>query len=108
VSSASKPLGTFSKAVWSDWETESGEFLRTLKNEMDSKSQNWVPEIQTQVQELIARELVLNGYAIITNLVERLKSELEEHVLPELSREQDDFVNAVTGFDQRSFETKVN
>jgi hypothetical protein len=108
VSSASKPLGTFSKAVWSDWETESGEFLRTLKNEMDSKSQNWVPEIQTQVQELIARELVLNGYAIITNLVERLKSELEDHVLPELSREQDKYVNAVGVFNVQFFETKVN
>lgn len=107
VSSASKPLGTFSKAVWSDWETESDEFLRTLKSEMDSKAQNWVPEIQTQVQELIAQELMLNGYAIVTDLVKRLKSELEDHVVPELNREQDEFVNAVTGFDQRSFETKV-
>ena len=107
VSSASKPLGTFSKAVWSDWETESGEFLGTLKNEMDSKAQNWVPEIQTQVQELLAHQLVVNGYAVITNLVERLKIELEEHVVPELNLELTEFINAVTGFDQRSFETKV-
>ena len=108
VSSTPMPLPIFSKVVWSEWDSESGEFLRTLKNEMDSKAQNWVPEIQTQVQELIACELVLNGYAIITNLVERLKYELKEHVLPELSREQDEFVNAVGVFNAQFFQTKVN
>jgi hypothetical protein len=108
VSSTPMPLPIFSKVVWSEWDSESSEFLRTLKNEMDSKAQNWVPEIQTQVQELIACELVLNGYAIITNLVERLKYELKEHVLPELSREQDEFVNAVGVFNAQFFQTKVN
>ena len=107
VSSTPMALSRFSKAVWSDWETESGEFLRTLKNEMDSKAQNWVPGIQSHLQELIARELMLNGYAVITNLVKRLKSELEDHVVPELDRDHNHFQHAVTGFDQRSFETKV-
>jgi hypothetical protein len=108
LSSASKPLETFCKAVWSDWETESDAFLRTLKNEMDSKAQNWVPEIQNQMQELIARELVLNGYAIITNLVERLKSELADHVVPDLNREHTEFASAISTFDQRAFNTRMN
>jgi len=108
VSSVSKPLGAFSKAVWSDWETESDAFLRTLKNEMDSKAHNWVPEIQTQMQELTSRELVLNGYAIITNLVERLKSELEDHVVPDLNREHTESTSTISTVDQRAFNTRMN
>ena len=108
VSANSKPLATFTKAVWSDWETESDIFLKTLKDEMGTKAEKWVPGIQTHVQELIARELMLNGYAVMTDLVERLKTELKEHVVPELNREHTEFANAVNGFDQRVFGTKVS
>jgi hypothetical protein len=108
VSSKSIPLALFSKAIWSEWMTETDAFLRSLKDQMDIKAQKWVPEIQTQMQELIARQLVLNGYPVITDLVERLKVELKEQVVPELIREHTEFANAVIGFDERIFYAKVN
>jgi hypothetical protein len=108
ISATPKPIATFSKAVWSDWETESDAFLRTLKIEMGNKAEKWVPEIQNHLRELIARELMLNGYAVITNLAERLRVELKEHVIPELNREHTEFANAVAGFDQRVFGAKVS
>jgi|688.fasta_scaffold84890_2 hypothetical protein len=108
ISSSPRPLATFSKAVWSDWETDSYKFLRTLESEMSSKAQRWVPEIQSHVQELIVRELTSNGYAITTSLVERLKIELKEHVIPELNREHTEFAKAISTFDQRFFNTHIN
>ena len=108
VSSTAKPLATFSKAVWSDWETESPAFLKTLKGEMGSKAEKWVPEIQSHLQELIARELMSNGYAITTNLIERLKIELRDYIAPELDREHTGLQQAVNGFDQRVFGTRLS
>ncbi len=107
VSSTPKSLATFSKAIWSEWETESDTFLKTLKNEMGTKAEKWVPGIQDRLRELIAKELMLNGYAVVTNLTERLKEELEDHVKPELLRDHTEFANAVGGFDQRAFTTRM-
>ena len=108
VSSTPMPLPTFSKVVWSEWVSVSEEFLRTLKSEMSSKAQRWVPEIQSHVQELIVRELTSNGYAITTNLVERLKIKLKEHVIPDLNGEHTEFAKAISTFDQRFFNTHIN
>ena len=108
VSSTAKSLTTFSKAVWSDWETESPAFLKTLKGEMGSKAEKWVPEIQSHLQELIASELISNGYAITLNLIERLKIELKAYIVPELDRDHNQFQHAVTGFDQRVFGTRLS
>jgi hypothetical protein len=107
ISATPKPLATFSKAVWSEWETESDTFLKTLKSEMGTKAEKWVPGIQDRLRELIAKELMLNGYAVMTNLTERLKEELEDHVKTELLRDHTEFANAVAGFDQRAFTTRM-
>ena len=108
ASSTLMPLPTFSKVVWSGWVPSSEQFLRTLKDEMSSKAQRWVPGIQIHVQELIVRELKSNGYAIAANLLERLKIELKEHVIPELNREHTEFAKAISTFDQRLFNTHIN
>lgn len=108
VSQKPIPLATFSKAIWSGWETESDAFLRTLKTDIANKAQKWVPEIQTQLQELIARQLVLNGYAVMSDLLERLKVELKEYVVLELRREHAEFASAIKGFNQGVFNAKVN
>ena len=107
VSSTPKPIATFSKAVWSEWETESGSFLKTLKTEMGSKAEAWVPEIQEKVRNLVAHELMVNGYAVLTNLTQRLEIELREHVIPELIRDHTELANAVSGFDKRAFEVRL-
>jgi len=108
IKATPQPLATFARSVWSDWETESDEFLKTLKNQMSTKAGEWVPGIQEHLRELYARELMHNGYAVMTNLTQRLKVELKEHVIPELNREHNEFAKAVDGFDQRLFGAKVN
>jgi len=108
VSATPKPLATFSKAVWSEWETESDEFLKSLKNEMGSKAEKWVPAIQERLKELIATELTINGYAVVTNLVDKLKVELDTHAKPELMRDHTEFAKAVSIFDQRAFNARMS
>ena len=51
---------------------------------------------------------MLNGYAVVTNLIEHLKVELANHVKPELIRDHIEFASAVSGFDQRAFATRMN
>ena len=107
ISATPKPIATFSRAVWSEWETESDVFLKSLKSEMGSKAETWVPEIQEKMRDFIAHELMLNGYAVLTNLTERLETELREHVIPELIRDHSEFAKAVSGFDKRAFEVRL-
>ena len=108
VSSEPKPLARFASAVWSEWETDSGEFLKSLKNEMGTNAEKWVPSIQNRLRELIANEIMMNGYAVVSNLVARLETELVDYVIPELKREHKEFAQAVEGFDQKVFSTKLN
>ena len=108
VAATARPLATFSRAIWSEWETESSTFLTTVKNEMSSKAQKWVPSIQEKLRDQISNELMLNGYAVLTNLTERLEVELREHVMPELLRDHNEFSNAISGFDQQVFNKRVN
>lgn len=107
ISAKPIPLATFSKAIWSEWETESNEFLTSAKNEMSAKAQKWIPGIQESLKELIATELMLNGYAVLTNLIEHLEAELRDHVVTELLRDHKEFANAVNGFDQQVFSKRV-
>lgn len=107
ISSTAKPIERFSRAVWSEWETESDSFLKNLKSEMGSKAETWVPAIQERMRDLVARELMLNGYAVLTDLSQRLETELKEHVIPELIRDHNDLAKAVSGFDRRAFEARV-
>jgi hypothetical protein len=107
VSVAERPITSFVKAVWSDWDTISESFLSNLKNEVNSKAQNWVPEIQNQLQELMAKELTLNGYNVLSNLVERLEVELGENVLSKLSSKHAEIENTLTGFNLDSFQSRI-
>ena len=107
VTSTPVTIATFTRAVWSEWENEFDAFLEILKSDMSSKSQVWVPEIQEKIRNLVAHELAQNGYAVLTNLSERLEIELREHVIPELMRDHSKFANALSGFDRRVFEVRV-
>ena len=108
VSKDPVPLARFSKKVWNEWDTESGDFLKSLKNEMSAKAESWVPEIQNRLREQVASELMINGYAVVSNLVARLEVELRAHVLPELRKEHKEFAEAVEGFDEAVFSRKLN
>ena len=107
VTSTPIPIATFSRAVWSEWEYEFDAFLESLKSEMSSKSQVWVPEIQEKIQNLVAHELAQNGYVVLSSLTKRLETELREHVIPELMRDHTEFANALSGFDQRAFDVRL-
>jgi hypothetical protein len=108
ISARPTPIAAFSKAVWFEWEEESYAFLKSIMSEMDGKSQTWVPEIQAKLRVLVATELALNGYAVLSNLTERLETELREHVIPELMDEHARFAHAVSGFDMRAFVVRVD
>jgi hypothetical protein len=108
VSTKARPLATFSKAVWSEWETDANSFLWTFRGEMSNKAQKWVPSIQEKLRDQISHELELNGYAVLTNLTERLEVELRDHLMPELLRDHHEYSNAISGFDQQAFNTRVN
>ena len=108
VTSAPMPIATFAKAVWYQWEIESDEFLKLAQFEMNKRAQVWVPEIQEKLRDLVATELALNGYAVLTNLTERLETELREHVIPELMRDHTEFANALSGFDTRAFVVRLD
>ena len=107
VSAKSIPLATFSKAIWSEWETESSEFLDSIKSDVSQKAQKWVPEIQEKLRAQYASELMRNGYAVLTNLTERIEVELRDHVVQELLRDHKEFASAVSGFDQQTFNRRV-
>ena len=103
ISATPQSIASFSKSVWSEWETESDTFLKFIKIEIDSRAQTWVPEIQEKLLDLMATELASNGYAVVSNLTERLEKEIREHIIPEFIRDHTELVEAVSGFDQRAF-----
>jgi hypothetical protein len=107
ATSAPMPIATFSRAVWSEWENESDEFLKILKSEMGSKAATWVPEIQEKLRNLVANELALNGFAVLSNLTERLEIELREYVIPELLHNHGELGNALSSFDMRAFDSRL-
>lgn len=107
VSEKPATLPNFRKAIWSDWDTNSDDFLLKLKEEMSAKARVWVPEIQDHLREIIATELMQNGYSVVINLFERLESELRDHVVAELTRDHKDFASAVSGFDENAFGKRV-
>lgn len=108
VSTKAKPLASFSRAIWSEWETDAHSFLLTFKSEISGEAQKWVPSIQEKLRDQISHELVSNGYAVLINLTERLEVELRDHVLPELLRDHNEFSKAVSGFDHLAFIKRVN
>ena len=103
ISATPQSIASFSKSVWSEWETESDTFLKFIKIEIDSKAQAWVPKIQEKLLNLVASELASNGYAVVSNLTERLEKEIREHVIPEFIGDHTEFSKAVSGFDRRAF-----
>jgi hypothetical protein len=107
ISATPQSIASFSKSVWSEWETESDTFLKFIKIEIDSRAQTWVPAIQEKIRNLVAHELTQSGYAVLTSLTELLERELKEHVLPELLQEHKKFAHAHSGFNQRAFEVRT-
>jgi hypothetical protein len=107
VPAKATPLATFSRAIWSEWETESDSFFKALQSEIGSKAANWVPEIQDKILNLVALELTSNGYAVVTNLTERLVTEMREHVIPELLGEHAQLTAALGGFNEYAFAARL-
>ena len=108
VTAEPRTLVTFTQAIWSDWEIESIDFLNTFKSEMNGKAQKWVPSIQDKLRDQFASELMLNGYAVLSNLTERLEVELRDHVVPELLMNHKEFSNIVDGFESHAYNKRIN
>lgn len=102
VSATPLPIARFSSAISSDWVTSAEKFLDTEKSEISANALKWIPSIQESFRELIARELMRNGYEVMTNLVNRLESELKDHVIPELLQHHKDDANKFPGFNEQA------
>ena len=108
VGDAPRPFSTFTRAIWSEWENESSDFLATFKNEVNGKAQKWVPSIQEKLREQISNELRLRGYAVLLDLTERLEAELRYHVVPELLMDHTEYSRAIDGLDRDVFNNWIN
>ena len=78
------PLATFALAVSSDWVTGTKRFLDKELSEVNTNAKNWVNSIQDTLRDLVAQELMRNGYEVVIHLVTRLEDELKSKVIPEL------------------------
>lgn len=107
VSANAAPLRTFSRAMSSDWETSAEKFLNEQKLAIGVNAKKWVPQIQESIKELIAQELMRNGYEVITNLVTRLESELKDHVIPELIQHHQDDAGRFNSFKGQDLERGI-
>ena len=102
VSKTSIPLATFALAVSSDWATDTKKFLEAEFVKVNKNAKNWVNSIQDTLRELIAQEVMRNGYEVVIDLVSRLEVELKEHVVPELLQHHNDDAKKFGGFDDQA------
>jgi hypothetical protein len=101
VSKTSIPLATFALAVSGDWATDTKKFLAAEFIKVNKNAKNWVSSIQDTLRELIAQELMRNGYEVVIDLVSRLEVELKERVVPELLQHHNDDAKFF-GFDDQA------
>jgi hypothetical protein len=96
------PLARFARAVSSDWVTGTDKFLDSELSEVNTNARKWVDSIQDTLRELIAQELMRNGYEVVIDLVSRLEVELKEHVVWELLQHHNDDAEKFGGFDDQA------
>jgi len=97
------PLANYAKVVFSEWDTESGEFLKTLQDKIHANAKAWVPSIQERMKDHVANQLTNDGYSVVLNLLERLKNELVSYSQAELLRESKEKADAVFDPNQSQF-----
>lgn len=107
VSDRPVPLANFARSTWSEWDTESNDFLKEMREKINANARAWVPTIQKKLMAQISQELTANGFAVVSNLVERLRKELNDYSLPDLIREHESLASAVKNFDANSYNTRI-
>ena len=107
VSDRPAPLANFARGTWSEWETESSGFLKEMREKINANARAWVPSIQKKLITQISHELTANGFAVVSNLVERLRKELNDYSLSDLIREHESLASAVKNFDRSSYEARI-
>jgi len=96
------PLATFAHSVSSDWLIDTKGFLDSEFSEVNTNARKWVDSIQDTLRDLIAQELMRNGYEVVIHLVSRLEDELKNHVIPELLQRHRDEAQKFGNFDDRA------
>jgi len=96
------PLATFALAVSSDWVTGTKKFLDSELSEVNTNARKWVNSIQDTLRDLIAQELMRNGYEVVIHLVTRLEDELKNKVIPELLEHHKDDAKKFGNFDHQA------
>jgi hypothetical protein len=107
VPSKSVPLNRFCKDLWTEWESESEDFLSGVQKKINACAQKWVRDIQKKFSDHVANELTRSGYYVLTSLVQDLKDELKKEVVPELDKEHRKYAGYVQSFNQALFVSKI-
>ena len=97
------PLSNYAKNVFSEWDTESEKFLKSMQDVIHASAKAWVPAIQDHLKDHVASQLTNSGYSVVLNLMERLKNELADHSLAEVLRESKEKADAVFKPNQGQF-----
>lgn len=107
VPAKSVPLNKFCKDLWTEWESESEDFVAGVQKKINACSQKWVREIQKKFSDHVANELTRSGYYVLTSLVQDLKDELKKEVVSELDKEHQKYAGYVQSFNQSLFVSKI-
>jgi hypothetical protein len=97
------PLSNYAKNVFSEWDTESEKFLKSMQDAIYASAKAWVPSIQEHLKDHVASQLTNSGYSVVLNLMDRLKNELADHSLAEVLRESKEKADAGFKPDQGQF-----
>jgi hypothetical protein len=97
------PLSNYAKNVFSEWDTESEKFLKSMQDAIHASAKAWVPSIQDHLKDHVASQLTHDGYSVVLNLMDRLKNELADYSLAELLRESKEKADAVFKPNQGQF-----
>jgi hypothetical protein len=101
VSKDAIPVRKFANDLSGEWATSVENFLISEKKQISDNAKNWVPSVQESFRDLIARELMRNGFEVVTNLISRLETELKDNVIHELLQHHNDDAEKVKGFNDQ-------
>jgi hypothetical protein len=107
ISHDAMSLADFTRKVWLDWEKESDALLQEFEGVIQSNLQSWLIQFREHFQELIKSTVITSGFNVTHELTVRLESELVDYTCLELAEEGRQYLRAVSGFDQVSFQKRI-
>lgn len=100
-------LAAFSKGITTEWSSTLEDFLNSEKEIIRRQAESWVSDIQDGLRELVARELIHNGYAVVINLIDRLEVELRDVIIPDLLKDHTSDARKISTVNEQSLRNAI-